>query len=191
MLTARAALLGEYNRLHKAVLKIVHDDQVCRRLMSTPGVGPIVAITFKTAVDDPTRIAKSKAIGPLFGLTPRKYQSGETDVMGGVSCVGDTKVRTAHYEAANILLSRVKRFSALKRWGMDLAKRRGLKRAKRLIPLTQVTPVADTSAPQGLRSALRPKVRSQDSSKTAARIGRQHRPDRFSAALWSSPESTG
>ena len=123
-------MLAEHNRLHKAVLKIVHDDQICRRLMSVPGVGPIVAITFKTAVDDPTRIAKSKAIGPLFGLTPRKYQSGETDVTGAVSCVGDTKVRTALYEAANILLSRVKRFSALKRWGMDVAKRRGLKRAK-------------------------------------------------------------
>jgi len=130
MLTARAALLAEQNRLHKAVLRIVHDDQICRRLMSVPGVGPIVAITFKTAVDDPTRIAKSKAIGPLFGLTPRKYQSGETDVTGAVSCVGDTKVRTALYEAANILLSRVKRFSALKRWGMDVAKRRGPKRAR-------------------------------------------------------------
>jgi len=130
MLTARAALLAEQNRLHKTVLKIVHDDQACRRLMSIPGAGPIVAITFKTAVDDPTRIMKSKAIGPVFGPTPRKYQSGETGVTGGVSCVGDTKVRTALYEAANILLSRVKRFSALKRWGMDPAKRRGLKRAK-------------------------------------------------------------
>lgn len=89
-----------------------------------------MAITFKTAVDDPTRIGKSKAVGALFGLTPKKYQSGETDVTGHISCVGDTMVRTALYEAANILLSRVTRFSALKRWGMDLAKRRGTKRAK-------------------------------------------------------------
>ena len=74
MLTARAALLAEQNRLHKTVLKIVHDDQACRRLMSIPGAGPIVAITCKTAVDDPTRIMKSKAIGPVFGPTPRKYQ---------------------------------------------------------------------------------------------------------------------
>ena len=93
-------------------------------------MGPLVAITFKTAIDDPTRIRKSKAVGALFGLTPRKYQSGETDVTGGVTCVGDEMVRTALYEAANALLSRVTRFSALKRWGMDVAKRRGMKRAK-------------------------------------------------------------
>ena len=103
---------------------------VCRRLMSAPGVGPVVAITFKTAVDDPTRIRKSKHVGPLFGLTPKKYQSGETDVTGGITRVGDEMVRTALYEAANILLSRVTRFSVLKRWGMDIAKRRGTKRAK-------------------------------------------------------------
>lgn len=130
MLAARMALLAEYGKLHKALLAIVHDDAVCRRLMSVPGVGPVVAVTFKTAVDDPTRITRSRAIGPLFGLTPRKYQSGETDVTGHVSCVGDAAVRNTLYEAANILLSRVKRFSALKRWGMEIAKRRGLKRAK-------------------------------------------------------------
>ena len=71
-----------------------------------------------------------KAVGALLGLTPRKYQSGETDVTGHVSCVGDTMARTALYEAANAILSRVTRFSALKRWGMDVAKRRGMKRAK-------------------------------------------------------------
>lgn len=130
MLAARAALLTEYAKLHKAMLDIVRNDQVCRRLMTTPGVGPLVAITFKTGVDDPQRIRKSKAVGALFGLTPRKYQSGETDVTGGITRVGDEMVRGALYEAANVLLSRVTRFSALKRWGMDVAKRRGAKRAK-------------------------------------------------------------
>ncbi|MBM3653481.1 MAG: IS110 family transposase [Alphaproteobacteria bacterium] len=130
MLVARAALQTEYTRLHKTMLAIVHVDEVCRRLMSVPGVGPVVAITFKTAVDDPTRISKSKAVSPLFGLTPKKYQSGETDVTGRITRAGDAMVRTALYEAANILLSRVTRFSALKRWGMEVAKRRGLKRAK-------------------------------------------------------------
>jgi len=67
---------------------------------------------------------------PLFGLTPKRYQSGETDVTGGISRVGDAMVRTALYEAANVLLSRVTRFSALKRWGLEVAKRRGMKRAK-------------------------------------------------------------
>ena len=94
------------------------------------GSGPLVAITFKTGIDNPSRIGKSKAVGALFGLTPKKYQSGETDVTGGITGVGDEMVRTAFYEAANILLSRVTRFSALKRWGMDVAKRRGAKRAK-------------------------------------------------------------
>jgi transposase len=130
MLAARSALQKEYGKLHIAMLLIVRGDAICRRLMTAPGVGPVVAITFKTAVDDPTRIVKSKAVGALFGLTPKKYQSGETDVTGGITRVGDESVRTALYEAANVLLSRVTRFSALKRWGMEIAKRRGMKRAK-------------------------------------------------------------
>jgi transposase len=131
MLSARATLQAEFNKLHKAMLSIVRADAVCRKfLMTAPGVGPVVAITFKSAVDDPTRIKKSKAAGALFGLTPRKYQSGETDVTGGITRVGDEMVRTALYEAANVMLSRTTRFSALKRWALDVAKRRGMKRAK-------------------------------------------------------------
>jgi len=130
MLTARAELQAQFGKLHKSMLSIVRADSVCRRLMSAPGVGPVVAITFKSAIDDPARIGKSKAVGALFGLTPRKYQSGETDVTGGISRVGDEMVRTALYEAANAVLSRVTRFSALKRWAMEVAKRRGMKRAK-------------------------------------------------------------
>ena len=130
MLAARATLLEQFNKLHKAVLDIVRHDEVCRRFMTTPSVGAIVAITYKSALDDPNRIKKSRNAGPLFGLTPKRYQSGETDVTGGISRVGDAMVRTALYEAANVLLSRVTRFSALKRWGLQVAKRRGLKRAK-------------------------------------------------------------
>jgi transposase len=98
--------------------------------MTVPGVGPLVAITFKSAVDDPRRFARSRVQGAYFGLTPRKYQSGETDVTGAISRVGDAMVRMALYEAANVMLSRVTRFSSLKRWALDVAKRRGLKRAK-------------------------------------------------------------
>jgi transposase len=130
MLSARAALKAEYAKLHKTVLTIVRDDAVCRRLMTVPSVGPLVAITYKSAIDDPHRIAKSKAAGALFGLSPKKYQSGEKDVTSGITLVGDEMVRTALYEAANVLLSRITRFSKLKRWGMDVAKRRGSKRAK-------------------------------------------------------------
>jgi len=130
MLSARAALKAEYEKLHKAVLAIVREDAVCRRLMTVPSVGPLVAITYKSAMDDPNRIVKSKAAGALFGLTPKKYQSGEKDVTGGITRTGDEMVRTALYEAANVLLSRIARFSKLKCWGMDVAKRRGSKRAK-------------------------------------------------------------
>lgn len=130
MLSARTALKEEYAKLHKAVLAIVREDAVCRRLMTVPSVGPLVAITYKSAMDDPNRIAKSKAAGALFGLTPKKYQSGEKDITGGITRAGDEMVRTALYEAANVLLSRITRFSKLKRWGMDVAKRRGSKCAK-------------------------------------------------------------
>ena len=130
MLSARATLKVEYEKLHKIVLTIVREDAVCRRLMTVPSVGPLVAITYKSAMDDPNRIAKSKAAGALFGLTPKKYQSGEKDVTGGITRAGDEMVRTALYEAANVLLARITRFSKLKRWGMDVAKRRGSKRAK-------------------------------------------------------------
>ncbi len=94
MLSARAALRAEYGKLHKSVLAIVREDAVCRRLMTVPSVGPLVAITYKSAMDDPNRITKSKAAGALFGLTPRKYQSGEKDVTGGITRTGQEIVRT-------------------------------------------------------------------------------------------------
>ena len=90
----------------------------------------LAALTFKSAVDDPSRIKRSRDAGALFGLTPRKYQSGERDVTGCITRVGDEMVRTALYEAANALLLRVSRFSTLKRWAVAVAKGRGMKRAK-------------------------------------------------------------
>jgi transposase len=130
MLSARSVLKVEYEKLHKSVLAMVRENAVCRRLMTAPGVGPLVAMTYKSAIDDPSRITKSKAAGALFGLTPKKYQSGEKDITGGITRTGDEMVRTALYEAANVWLSRITRFSKLKRWGLDVAKRRGSKRAE-------------------------------------------------------------
>jgi transposase len=130
MLQARDGLQTEFMRLHRQMLAIVRGDAVCRRLMTVPGVGALVAVTFKTAVDDPKRFRTAKAVGAHFGLTPKRYQSGETDVSGGISKVGDGMVRTALYEAANVMLTRTTRVSALKRWAMEVAKRRGMKRAK-------------------------------------------------------------
>jgi transposase len=130
MLRAREGLQAELMRLHRRMLAIVRGDAVCRRLMTVPGVGALVAVTFKTAVDDPGRFRTAKAVGAHFGLTPKRYQSGETDVTGGISKTGDAMVRTALYEAANVMLTRTSRVSALKRWAMEVAKRRGMKRAK-------------------------------------------------------------
>jgi transposase len=130
MLRAREGLRAEFVRLHRRMLAIVRDDAVCRRLMTAPGVGALVAVTFKTAVDDPGRFRTAKAVGAHFGLTPKRYQSGETDVTGGISKVGDAMVRTALYEAANVMLTRTSRVSALERWAMEVARRRGAKRAK-------------------------------------------------------------
>jgi transposase len=130
MLQAREGLQSEFMRLHRRMLAIVRGDAVCRRLMTAPGVGALVAVTFKTAVDDPERFRTAKAVGAHFGLTPKRYQSGETDVSGGISKVGDAMVRTALYEAANAMLTRTVRVSTLKRWALEVAKRRGTKRAK-------------------------------------------------------------
>ncbi|SIT19025.1 IS110 family transposase [Paracoccus saliphilus] len=130
ILKARAALWDEFTRLHREMLKIARADPVCHRLMNVPGVGALVALTYRSAVDDPERFSKSRTVGAYFGLTPGKYQSGETDRDGGITRVGDAMVRTALYEAAHIMLTRASRFSALKGWAMGVAKRRGMKRAK-------------------------------------------------------------
>jgi transposase len=103
---------------------------VCARLMTIPGVGAVVAMTFRSAVDQPERFARSKAVGAHFGLTPKKYQSGEIDRTGRISKVGDTMVRTALFEAANVMLTRAVRLSALKAWALRIASRQGMKKAK-------------------------------------------------------------
>jgi transposase len=130
MLRAREALRAEFHVLHRAVLAIVREDAACRRLMTVPGVGALVAVTFASAVDDPARFRRSRSVGAHFGLTPKRYQSGETDVTGGISKAGAAMVRAALYEAANVMLTRAGKFSSLKRWALEVAKRRGVRRAK-------------------------------------------------------------
>ena len=127
---AREALRTEAAALHRRVLAVVREHAVCRRLMTVPGVGAVVALTSVAAVDEPTRFRRSRDVGAHFGLTPRRYQSGETDVVGGITRAGDASVRVALYEAANVLLTRGTRFSSLKRRAVEVAKRRGARRAK-------------------------------------------------------------
>jgi transposase len=130
LLRVRATLLAEFDVLHRMVLAAARKDAACRRLMTIPGVGPVVALTFRCAVDVPSRFAKSRLVGAHFGLTPRKYQSGEKDISGRISRCGDAMAREALYEAANVMLTRTNSWSTLKAWAMRVAQRRGLKRAK-------------------------------------------------------------
>ncbi len=130
LLRSRSALDMEFRKLDKAVNKAATADWTVRRLTTAPGVGALIALTYKTAVDDPKRFASSRAVGAHFGLTPGKYQSGETDVTGRISKVGDHWVRVAFYEAANVLLTRPVKGGALKRWGLAVARRAGMRKAK-------------------------------------------------------------
>jgi transposase len=131
LLAVRATLMRELNGLEKRVRTIARDDARAQLLMSTPGVGAIVALSYVAAVDDPTRFTSSKGVGAHFGLIPRKYQSGETDITGGISKVGDASVRAVLYEAAHVILTRpIKGCTSLKSWGMRLARRAGMKSAK-------------------------------------------------------------
>lgn len=130
MLRARSQLVESFYELDRMMRDEVRVDPVCRRLMTVPGVGPVTALTFRATVDVPARFAHSRSVGAHFGLTPRKWQSGEIDRMGRISKCGDAMMRAALYEAANVLLTRTTRWSWLKAWGMNVAKRRGSKRAK-------------------------------------------------------------
>ena len=131
LLKVRAVLRRELAAFEKRVRGLARQDNRTRLLMSTPGVGAIVALTYVSAVDDPSRFRSSKSVGPHFGLTPRKYQSGETDVTGRITKVGDRGVRTALFEAAHVLLTRpVRGAGSLKRWALALAKRAGPWKAK-------------------------------------------------------------
>jgi transposase len=130
LLSVHAVLLHEFNSFDKRVRTLARSNGVIRRLMSTPGVGPLVGLTYASAVDDPARFKSSKAVGAHFGITPRKYQSGETDYNGAISKIGDGAVRTALFEAAHVIMTRPIKGGWLKSWALKLAKRVGHKRAK-------------------------------------------------------------
>ncbi|MGY3486002.1 transposase [Bradyrhizobium sp. USDA 4011] len=131
LLEAHAVLRREFNSLDKQVQKLAKSHPQARLLMTTPSVGPIVALTYASAVDDPKRFRSSKATGAHFGLTPKKYQSGETDYTGRISKIGDASVREALYQAAHVMLTKpVRNCAALKGWAMRIARRAGMRKAK-------------------------------------------------------------
>jgi transposase len=131
LLAVHAVLLREFNGFEKRMRMMARADARAALLMSTPAVGPIVALTYACAIDDPARFKSSKRAGSHFGLTPRKYQSGETDYSGRISKIGDAAVREALYQAAHVMLTKpVKGCAQLKSWAMRIAKRAGMKTAK-------------------------------------------------------------
>lgn len=129
MLRVRRVLLDEFERLDRLCRQLARRDTVCRRLMTIPGVGTVVALTYRTGIDAPERFSRSRDVGAHFGLTPRRYSSGQTDYDGRISCCGDAMVRTALYQAAHVLLHHG-RWSSLRSWAMRIAKRSSVKAAK-------------------------------------------------------------
>jgi len=129
LLDARLVLYRTFRELDNRTRKLAHQDDVCRRLMTAPGVGFVTALTFKAAVDDPARFRRSRTVAAHFGLTPRRFQSGELDIEGHISRCGDRDVRSTLYSAANAMMTRSSTWSPLKAWGVQLAKKRGHRRA--------------------------------------------------------------
>jgi transposase len=130
LLAARRAIEEQVGDLDRKVVKLARHDEQVRRFMTVPGVGPITALCFKATIDDPTRFKRSRSVGAYVGLTTRRHASGEVDWSGRISKCGDAMLRMYLFEAAGVLLTRVPKWSALKAWGMRLAKRNGLRKAK-------------------------------------------------------------
>lgn len=116
--------------LNRKLLDLARNDPESRRLMTAPGVGPMTALAFRAAIDDPSRFKRSRSVGAYLGLTPRRHASGEIDWSGRISKCGEAMVRSYLFEAAGVLLTRVPRWCRLKAWGLRLSKRVGFKKAK-------------------------------------------------------------
>jgi transposase len=130
LLKTREVIERQIADLDRKVMRMARNDIQVRRFMTVPGVGPITALCYRATIDDPTRFKKSRSVGAYAGLTTRRYASGEIDWTGRISKCGDAMLRSYLYEAANGLLTRVAKWSALKSWGMRVAKRSSLRKAK-------------------------------------------------------------
>ncbi len=130
MLVAWRQLRAQIAAFDKAARALVKSSPACRLLMSVPGVGVVSVLAYVSTIEDPARFARSRSVGAHMGLTPRQYQSGEVDRSGRISRCGDTLARTLMYEAAVVILTRVKRASSLKDWALAIAKRSGAGKAR-------------------------------------------------------------
>jgi transposase len=129
LLKSYESLSEEIEKIEKSLKEICKHDKEAQLLMTAPGVGMIVSLTFKADIGDPTRFKKSESVGAYYGMTPRQYSSGETIRQGGISRCGAKEMRSLLTEAAVTLLTRSKSWSSLKVWGIKLMKNQGLKKA--------------------------------------------------------------
>lgn len=129
LLAARDAMREQMAVLNRALERQAKTDEVCKRLMTIPGVGPLTSLAFKATIDDPRRFASSKSVPAHLGLTPRVYQSGEIDRSGHISKSGDKLMRYLLAEAAMAMLLRSSKWCSLKVWGVRLAKKIGMGKA--------------------------------------------------------------
>jgi transposase len=130
LLAVRERVGREIAKLDRKLLALARDNEDSRRSMTVPGIGPITALAFQAAIDEPARFRRSRSVGAYLGLTPRRHASGEIDWTGRISKCGDQMVRTYLFEAAGVLLTRVPQWCRLKAWGLRLSKRIGFKKAK-------------------------------------------------------------
>jgi transposase len=130
LVAARDAVLEAVAAIDGDIRKLVRASDACRRLTTIPGVGPLTALAFTAAIDDPSRFRRSRELGAYLGLVPRRHQSGEIDYTGGISKVGDRRVRSLLYEAANVMLTRYKGALKLKDWAFAIAKRSNMRKAR-------------------------------------------------------------
>ena len=129
LLSAWQTINGQISILSRCLIVMARQDKAVKRLMTAPGVGVLVALTYTSVIDDPQRFAKLSSVGAYVGLTPRRLQPGEEDYTGRISKHGDALLRTYLFETAGIILHRVAKWSTLKAWGIRLAKRAGAKKA--------------------------------------------------------------
>lgn len=130
MLVAWRQLREQISAFDKAIRVLVRSNPTCRLLMSVPGVGVLSALAYFSTVEDPARFSRSRSVSAHLGLTPRQYQSGEVDRSGRISRCGDTLARTLLYEAAVVIITRLKKPSILKDWASAIAKRSGFGKAR-------------------------------------------------------------
>ena len=132
LIEVRQVAVAKVAALDKEIRCFVRADPTLHRFMTVPGIGPISALAFRSTIDEPDQFKRARDVGPYLGLTPRRYQSGETDRQGKISKCGDRFTRTCLFEAAGVLLTKVQRWSPLKAWGTQAWRGASVRKRPRL-----------------------------------------------------------